>query len=71
MKKTLQWVLATILAIGGTTMLTSCSNEDNRALTLGEQWRQAGYHVISMRDDFKTIYGDGVVKTDFTFPVSE
>ena len=40
-----------------------------KALKLGEQWRQAGYHVISMRDDFKTIYGDGVVKTDFTFPV--
>ena len=43
------------------------ANRD-KALTLGEQWRQAGYHVISMRDDFKTIYGDGVVKTDFTFP---
>ncbi|MBR6319427.1 MAG: M15 family metallopeptidase [Prevotella sp.] len=40
-----------------------------KALTLGEQWREAGYHVISMRDDFKTIYGDGVEKTDFTFPV--
>ena len=40
-----------------------------KALKLGEQWREAGYHVISMRDDFKTIYGDGVVKTDFTFPV--
>ena len=40
-----------------------------KALTLGEQWRQAGYHVISMRDDFKTFYGDGVTKTDFTFPV--
>ena len=39
-----------------------------KALTLGEQWRTAGYHVISMRDDFKTIYGDGVVKTGFTFP---
>ena len=39
-----------------------------KALTLGDQWKQAGYHVISMRDDFKTIYGDGVVKTDFTFP---
>lgn len=38
-----------------------------KALTLGEQWREAGYHVISMRDDFKTIYGDGVEKTDFTF----
>ena len=40
-----------------------------KALKLGEQWRQAGYHVISMKNDFKTIYGDGVVKTDFTFPV--
>ena len=39
-----------------------------KALALGQQWREAGYHVISMRDDFKTIYGDGVVKTDFTFP---
>ena len=38
-----------------------------KALTLGAQWREAGYHVISMRDDFKTIYGDGVVKTDFSF----
>jgi hypothetical protein len=38
-----------------------------KALKLGEQWREAGYHVISMKDDFKTIYGEGVVKTDFTF----
>ena len=38
-----------------------------KALQLGEQWREAGYHVISMHDDFKTIYGEGVVKTDFTF----
>ena len=42
------------------------ANRD-KALTLGEQWRQAGYHVISMRDDFKTIYGDGVTKVGFTF----
>ena len=27
----------------------------------------AGYHVISMKNDFKTIYGDGVVKVDFSF----
>ena len=32
------------------------------------KWREAGYHVISMKNDFKTIYGYGVVKTDFTFP---
>ena len=38
-----------------------------KALTLGQQWREAGYHVISMRDDFKTIYGPSVVKTEFTF----
>ena len=38
-----------------------------KALKLGEQWRKAGYHVISMRDDFKTIYGSGVQKVDFTF----
>ena len=31
------------------------------------KWREAGYHVISMKNDFKTIYGDGVVKTDFYF----
>lgn len=39
-----------------------------KALSLGAQWREAGYYVISMRDDFKTIYGDGVEKVDFSFP---
>ena len=39
-----------------------------KALKLGQQWREAGYHVISMRDDFKTIYGEGVKKTEFSFP---
>ena len=39
-----------------------------KALKLGQQWREAGYHVISMRDDFKTIYGFGVQKVPFTFP---
>ena len=33
------------------------------------KWCEAGYHIISMKNDFKTIYGEGVVKTDFTFPV--
>ncbi len=42
------------------------ANRD-KALALGEQWRNAGYHVISMRDDFKTIYGYNVVKVPFTF----
>jgi len=38
-----------------------------KALKLAEQWREAGYYVISMRDDFKTIYGPGVRKVDFSF----
>ena len=32
------------------------------------KWREAGYTVISMKNDFKTIYGFGVEKTDFVFP---
>jgi phosphoserine phosphatase len=42
------------------------ANRD-KALTLGQQWRESGYYVISMKNDFKTIYGDGVTKTAFTF----
>jgi len=38
-----------------------------KALSLGNQWRNAGYYVISMRDDFRTIYGNGVEKTEFVF----
>lgn len=38
-----------------------------KALDLARQWREAGYHVISMRDDFKTIYGYGVQKVPFSF----
>ena len=38
-----------------------------KALALAVQWREAGYYVISMRDDFKTIYGPGVQKVDFHF----
>ena len=30
---------------------------------LKEQWEKNGYHVISMRDDFRTIYGEEVKKT--------
>ena len=30
-------------------------------------WREANYNVISMKNDFKTIYGENVVKTEFTF----
>ena len=32
------------------------------------KWREAGYHIISMRNDFRTIYGAGVEKVDFYFP---
>ncbi len=38
-----------------------------KALKLAAQWHDAGYHVISMRDDFVTIYSPGVEKVDFTF----
>ena len=31
------------------------------------KWREAGYYVISMKNDFKTIYGNGVEKVDFSF----
>ena len=34
-----------------------------KAEKLGSEWREDGFNVISMRDDFRTIYGDGVVKT--------
>jgi phosphoserine phosphatase len=39
-----------------------------KGLALGQKWRDAGFHVISMRDDFKTIYGEGVQKVEFTYP---
>jgi hypothetical protein len=40
----------------------------SKSLPLIQRWQDAGYHVISMRDDFRTIYGLGVVKVPFTFP---
>lgn len=53
-------------------MLIADDDEDDhanreKALNLGKQWKEAGYHVISMRDDFKTIYGENVKKVDFVF----
>ena len=30
-------------------------------------WEEANYNIISMKNDFKTIYGDGVRKVDFVF----
>ena len=38
-----------------------------KALGLGQKWREAGFNVISMHDNFKTIYGPNVIKVDFTF----
>ena len=32
-----------------------------------QRWVKNGYYIISMREDFKTIYGDGIVKTEFVF----
>ena len=33
------------------------------AQKLREQWEEYGFNVISMKNDFKTIYGEDVVKT--------
>jgi phosphoserine phosphatase len=30
-------------------------------------WEEANYNIFSMKDDFKTIYGDNVRKVDFNF----
>ena len=30
-------------------------------------WEEANYNIISMKDDFKTIYGEGVTKANFIF----
>jgi phosphoserine phosphatase len=35
-----------------------------------KKWHEAGYIVISMKNDFKTIYGPDVQKVDFTFPAN-
>jgi phosphoglycolate phosphatase-like HAD superfamily hydrolase len=35
-----------------------------KAEQLGEQWKAEGFHVISMRDDWTTIYGANVSKTN-------
>ena len=32
-----------------------------------EAWEKAKYNIISMKDDFKTIYGENVKKVDFIF----
>ncbi len=34
-----------------------------KAEQLRQQWEDSGFNVISMKNDFKTIYGEGVVKT--------
>lgn len=34
-----------------------------KALKLGEKWKDSGYQVISMKNDFKTIYGENVKLT--------
>lgn len=44
---------------------------DHADLTEGARrqalWEEAGYNIISMKNDFKTIYGDGVEKTEFVY----
>ena len=38
-----------------------------RITKLNSDWSNSNYHVISMKNDFKTIYGENVVKTNFNF----
>ena len=38
-----------------------------RIAKLNSDWTSANYHVISMKNDFKTIYGENVTKTNFVF----
>ena len=35
----------------------------SKANALGENWRKKGFNVISMKNDWKTIYGSNVIKT--------
>ncbi len=37
--------------------------DEKKAEELRKTWEESGFNVISMRDDFRTIYGDDVVKT--------
>ena len=39
-----------------------------RIKKLKDDWTAANYHVISMKNDFKTFYGENVQKTPFVFP---
>lgn len=40
----------------------------NTALpTIKATWEENNYNIISMKNDFKTIYGEGVEKVDFHF----
>ncbi len=38
-----------------------------RIAKLNSDWTKANYNVISMKNDFKTIYGTNVIKTDFVY----
>ena len=40
---------------------------NTRIEKLNSDWKNANYNVISMKNDFKTIYGENVTKTDFVF----
>ena len=62
-------------------MLVADDNDRDHAMKFGEDeaafkeridklnsdWSKANYNVISMKNDFKTIYGDNVAKTQFVF----
>ena len=84
MRQTKLWMFAAILIIlCGANAFTSyrtatfmlVADDDMRAhANLAEgakreaKWRENGHTVISMKNDFKTIYGPEVTKVAFTFP---
>ncbi len=51
----------------GTLRLENDEEFQARINKLNNDWEKANYHVISMKNDFKTIYGNNVQITDFSF----
>ena len=59
MKKTISLLLALLLALGIMNAIAEGAKTENDPLSLCESF---GWIPISMRDDWTTIYGDGVTK---------